>query len=120
MLPESPAYLWDALVAAKKAGSVAADHELEGYLQDWVLQSAAERQFEIVGEALKNLRTADPATAERIPDVHAIIATRNVLVHAYAKVDQMKLWETLTEDVPRLIRVVAALLAEFEAGPDAE
>ena len=53
MLPESPAFLWDAHEAATKAASVAQAHEQAEYLGDWVLQAAVERQLEILGEALK-------------------------------------------------------------------
>lgn len=114
MLPESPAFLWDAREAATKAASVAQGHEQAEYLGDWVLQAAVERQLEILGEALKNLRSADAETATRIPNVHAIIATRNILVHAYAQVDQRRVWEILTDDLPELILVLESLLAEVD------
>ena len=115
MRPESPAFLWDAREAAAKATSVAREHERDEYLKDWVLQAAAERQLEILGEALKNLRSADPTTAARIPDVHAIIATRNILVHAYARVDQGRIWEVLTDDLPVLLPVLERLVSEADA-----
>ncbi|MBO1741868.1 DUF86 domain-containing protein [Leifsonia sp. TF02-11] len=114
MLRESPAFLWDAREAAMKAGSVAQGHGQAEYLGDWVLQAAVERQLEILGEALKNLRSADAETAARIPNVHAIIATRNILVHAYARVDQRRVWEILTDDLPELIPVLEGLLAEVD------
>ena len=114
MRPESPAFLWDARDASRKAASVAQGHALDEYLEDWVLQAAVERQLEILGEALKNLRAADPETAERVPDVHAIIATRNILVHAYAQVDQRRIWEILTVDLAALVPVLEALLSEAE------
>ncbi|MGN7800779.1 HepT-like ribonuclease domain-containing protein [Leifsonia sp. 22587] len=114
MLHESPAFLWDAREAATKAASVAEGHSENEYLGDWVLQAAVERQLEILGEALKNLRTVDAETAGRIPDVHAIIATRNILVHAYAQVDQRRVWEIHTDDLPHLIPVLAGLLAEAD------
>lgn len=114
MLPESPAFLWDAREAAAKAVSVAQGHRQAEYLGDWVLQAAVERQLEILGEALKNLRSADAETAARIPNVHAIIATRNILVHAYAQVDQRRVWEILTDDLPELIPVLEGLLAEVD------
>lgn len=114
MLPESPAFLWDAREAATKAASIAQGHGQAEYLGDWVLQAAVERQLEILGEALKNLRTADAETAARIPNVHAIIATRNILVHAYAQVDQRRVWEILTDDLPELIPVLEGLLAEVD------
>lgn len=118
MLPESPAFLWDAREAATKAASVAQGHGQADYLGDWVLQAAVERQLEILGEALKNLRSADAETAARIPNVHAIVATRNILVHAYARVDQRRVWEILTDDLPELIPVLDSLLAEVdEANP---
>ncbi|MEV8215004.1 HepT-like ribonuclease domain-containing protein [Leifsonia sp. NPDC077715] len=114
MLADSPAFLWDAREAATRAASVAHGHESTEYLGDWVLQAAVERQLEILGEALKNLRSVDPDTAARIPDVHAIIATRNILVHAYARVDQRRVWEILTDDLPVLIPVLDGLLTEAD------
>jgi len=74
-----------------------------------------ERQLEVIGEALKYLPGADPETADRIPDVHAVIATRNILVHAYAQVDQKKVWEIITRDLTALIPAPEALLCEVEA-----
>ncbi|MFF2051361.1 DUF86 domain-containing protein [Leifsonia sp. NPDC058194] len=115
MRPESPALLWDARDAATKAVSVSHVHSRAAYLADWVLQAAVERQLEVLGEALKNVRSADAETAARIPDVHAIIATRNILVHAYAQVDQRRVWEILTDDLPVLIPVLDGLLAEVDA-----
>ena len=112
MRPELPAFLWDAREASTKAASIAQGHARDEYLDDWVLQAAGERQLEVLGGALKNLRAADADTAERIPNVHAIIATRNILVHAYAQVDQQRVWEILTDDLPTLIPVLEGLLAE--------
>jgi uncharacterized protein with HEPN domain len=97
-----------------KAASVPHGHAQKEFLDNWVLQAAAERQLEILGEALKNLRSADAETAGRIPDVHAIIATRNILVHAYAQVDQRRLWDILTDDLLVLIPVLESLLAEAD------
>jgi len=114
MRPDAPAFLWDAREAAAKAVSVARENTPEAYLGDWVLQAAVERQLEILGEALKNLRASDPDTAEMVPDIHAIIATRNILVHAYARVDQARIWEVLTDDLPLLIPVLDGLLAAAE------
>ncbi|WP_415853452.1 DUF86 domain-containing protein [Sinomonas sp. G460-2] len=61
------------------------------------------------------MRVADSETAERIPNVHAIIATRNILVHAYAQVDQQKVWEIITQDLPALVPVLESLLSGVEA-----
>ncbi|MFH1044565.1 MAG: HepT-like ribonuclease domain-containing protein [Pseudomonadota bacterium] len=51
------------------------------------LQSAVERQFEIIGEAMNQLRRIDPNTAAAIPELPRVIAFRNIPVHGYANVD---------------------------------
>lgn len=73
-----------------------------------------ERQLEILGEALKNLRSADPDTAAAIPDLARIIGMRNVLAHAYAVVDDGVVWEAATARVPALMAIVEGLLADIE------
>ncbi|TAM70074.1 MAG: DUF86 domain-containing protein [Microbacteriaceae bacterium] len=116
MQSESPAFIWDAQEASKRIVSVTQGHDVDEYLDNWVLQAAVECQLEILGEALKKLRVADPVTLERIPNAHAIIATRNILVHAYARVDQEKVWDILTSDLPVLVSILEGPLAE--AGRD--
>lgn len=73
-----------------------------------------ERQLKVLGEALKNLRSADPDTAATIPDVARIIGMRNVLAHAYAVVDDGVVWEAETARVPALVVIVDGLLADVE------
>lgn len=84
------------------------------YREDELRKPAVERQPEVLGEALKNLRSADPDTAVRIPDVARIIGMRNVLAHAYAVVDDGVVWEAATARVPALLVIVDGLLTEVE------
>lgn len=116
MQAKSAALLWDAREASKRAVSITVGRDVDAYLENWMLQAAVERQLEILGEALKKLRVADPETSERIPDVHAIIATRNILVNAYARVDQKKVWAILTTDLPVILPVLERLLTEAPHG----
>jgi uncharacterized protein with HEPN domain len=44
-------------------------------------QSAVERQLEIAGDALGQLRKLAPETFERVPQGAQIVAFRNVLAH---------------------------------------
>ena len=115
MRPEAPAHLWDALEAGRKSRSLVVELGRADYLGDWIRQAAAERQLEIIGEALNRIRRDDPATAERVPSIHAIIATRNIIVHRYDTVDHERVWAMIESDVPVLIQVLEALLAEVEA-----
>ncbi|ORM30243.1 HepT-like ribonuclease domain-containing protein [Williamsia sp. 1135] len=110
------AYIWDALTAARNVGLFVADVAVERYVGDLLLESATERQLEIVGEALRNLRRVDKVTAERIPHVHKIIGMRNILVHGYAQVDSTTVWTAAKTDVSTLIPVLELLLAECEPG----
>jgi Protein of unknown function DUF86 len=57
------------------------------YAADARLRSAVERQFEIVGEALRVTLQHQPELAANIADTRAIIAFRNQLTHAYSAID---------------------------------
>jgi uncharacterized protein with HEPN domain len=69
-----------------------------------------ERCFEIVGEALSQLRKIDPATAQRITDWQAIIGFRNVLIHGYVQVDDAKTWDIVQSEIPVLLAELDELL----------
>jgi uncharacterized protein with HEPN domain len=78
---ETNKLLWDMQVAARHVADFARGRTEENYLTDVMLRSAVERQFEILGEALSQLRKLDPATASRITDHMRIIGFRNQLIH---------------------------------------
>ncbi len=78
--------------AADRIGRFTAGKRFSDYLKDEILRSAVERQFEIIGEALVNLRKVAPKTAASIPDLARIIAFRNILIHGYATVDDRLVW----------------------------
>jgi uncharacterized protein with HEPN domain len=73
-------------------------------------RAAVERQFEIIGEALGQLATLEPETAGRIGDHRRIIALRNILVHGYAGVDDMLVWDMVVTRLGDLRRDVGQLL----------
>lgn len=109
---EAAAYLWDAATFARNVGVAVGATSLEAYLEGGPVAWATERQIELVGEALNNLRKTAPELAERIPDVYKIIATRNVLVHGYTEVNSTIVWQAATQAIPSLIPTLEALLAE--------
>ena len=77
---------------------------------DIVLYSAVERQFQIIGEAFAQLARADAKTAELIKVLPDVVAFRNVLVHGYAIVDRIRVWEIVVEDLPSLRKTLDELL----------
>jgi uncharacterized protein with HEPN domain len=115
MQPRSAALLWDLATAARRIKGFVAGKSWDDYDADLLLRSGVERQFEIAGEAMSILRSADPETAARVPGAHKIVGMRNVLIHGYAEVNNLTVWRSATEDLHGLVTAVSALLDE--AGP---
>jgi uncharacterized protein with HEPN domain len=115
MHPKSPKLLSDILVACDLIMSAAKDRNVAHYSHDHLLRYAIERNFEIIGEAVKRIQKIDPPTATRIPEHTAIIGFRNILVHGYDIVDHNRVWQVIQNDVPRLRNLVAELMKEAES-----
>ena len=109
--PEAAKYLWDAARAAERVTRFTAGESLQSYVQDDMLRSAVERQFEIIGEALGQLRKAFPEVAAQMPDLPRIVAFRNVLIHGYASVDDQLVWGMVMAYLPGLVLQLQGLLA---------
>ena len=92
MQREALKYLYDILAAAEKVQRFVAGSSEDDYLSDELLQSAVERQFEIIGEAMGKLHKIAPGEAERFVDYKKMIAFRNVLIHGYATIDPVIVW----------------------------
>lgn len=110
MRPESRKCLWDAAQAAERAARFAAGKAFQEYQADDLLRSAVERQLEIIGEALAQLRRADPETASAIAELPEVVAFRNILVHGYAALDHQIVWDVLSADLPPLRKTLQRLL----------
>ncbi len=87
---------------------------LEGYIRDSYLRSAVERQFIIIGEAMNLLREVEPSAATRISDYRPIIGFRNVLVHGFFQVNDVRVWNTIRKYLPILHGEVSDLFREYE------
>jgi uncharacterized protein with HEPN domain len=95
-------YLFDIDEAANLLSQFVAGKELKNYVDDALLQSAVERQFEVIGEALCQLAKVDLALATQITDYQKIISFRNVLIHGYADVDDELVWDIVETRLPIL------------------
>jgi uncharacterized protein with HEPN domain len=111
MLPEARKYLWDALSAADNVLSLVAGLTFEAYMADARTRWAVERQLQIIGEALGQLRRKNPETAALIPELSTIVAFRNVLVHGYGEIDHMIVWGAIVADLKPLEVRLRKLLA---------
>ncbi len=113
-MPHDPRVLLeDIRVAAANVRQFTANETYERYLENVILLSAVERQFEIVAEALNRLLKLAPDLAQRITDYRRIINFRNLLNHAYERINHRVVWDTSQNDAPILIREVEELLASL-------
>ena len=71
------------------------------FLVNRMTQDAVIRQFEIIGEATKNLSNA---FRERYPTVpwKDLAGFRDKLIHQYFGVDLAMVWQSVVDDVPML------------------
>lgn len=119
MRPKSAAHLWDVLEAARSARVFMAGLDELAYTEDALRRSAAERQLEVLGEALNRLRRDDPESAAGVPSLKDIIEMRNVTAHDYGSVDDGLVWAAVVHELPGLVGHLEGLLARV-APPGAE
>lgn len=77
-----------------------------------MLQSAVERQIEIIGEAMNNALRIDAEL--KITDARKIVNTRNRIIHGYNDIDNIEIWNIIVNNLPTLKSEVAVLLGTAE------
>lgn len=102
-----------ALTALRRVPRFLGGRSLDAYLTDEMCQAAVERQIEVAGDALGQLRKFAPALFERIPDGALVVAFRNVLAHGYATLDHERVYDAATNKVHGLSETLQLLLDEF-------
>lgn len=112
MRPETAAALFDMDRAAARIMEATAGRTFADYEADWYFQSAVERQFEILGEALARVRDFEASIFERITDGAKIVGLRNVIIHGYDTVDPAILWAIVDEKIAGLRLALGELLEE--------
>jgi len=97
--------LRDMLSHAREAVELLENMSREALAQDRVMQLALTRLVEIVGEAANRVSAATREVKPEIP-WSQIIGMRNRLVHGYDVIDLDLLWDTVTSDLPPLIKAL--------------
>ncbi len=110
MIKDDTIYLRHILDAIKQIEAYVAGMDQGGFLDSRLVQDAVIRQFEIIGEATKNL---SPDIRERFPDIpwKDMAGMRDKLIHQYFGVDIAAIWATITQDLPSLKREINGILA---------
>ncbi len=84
----------------------------EVFLQSRMTQDAVIRNFEVIGEAAKQI---SPRFREAHPEIawRKLAAFRDVLIHAYFKIDYYEVWRVVVEDMPAVKQQFRELLASL-------
>ena len=105
-------YLEDILEAIRRIYSYVAGGK-QFFLASEMVQDAVLRNFEVIGEASRNidetLRNAHPEVPWR-----QIAAFRNFLIHAYWGVRLERVWQIIETDLPPLKPQMEAILRQLD------
>ena len=82
--------------------------DYETFMSSRLVQDGVIRQFEIIGEATKNLTEALKERHQDIP-WKDIAGMRDKLIHQYFGVDLSAVWETVVYDLPPLKDVISRI-----------
>lgn len=109
---EARALLLDILRATEILEQGTRDFDLIRFRGDVWVQSAAERQLIVIGEAVRRMREFDPEMAARLSDVRSIVGFRNILIHSYEQIDVEIVWQAIQTRIPQLRSEVRRLLSD--------
>jgi uncharacterized protein with HEPN domain len=104
-------YLAHIVQAIERIGRYTADLDEVAFLESEIVQDAVIRNFEIIGEASRNIERHHPEFAVTHPELPLAVAyeMRNALAHGYFKVDLSIVWRTIRKDLPHLLDLVRSL-----------
>jgi uncharacterized protein with HEPN domain len=108
-------YLAHIVEAIERAtGYVAPLQGIEAFRQNPQIQDAVVRNIEIIGEATNQLNRMAPDFIAQHPELPwaDMRDMRNMIIHAYFDVDFEIVWQTVTEDLPKLKQQVEHLLSQ--------
>ena len=96
--------------AAEAIQRFVAGKTLDDYRADPLIRSAVERQFEIIGEALRYAIQLQHSVATAVTGARRVIDFRNVLAHDYEAIWADAVWSHIHSHLPLLLSEVRALL----------
>ena len=110
MTRDVSAYLQDVLEACTAIEDVMSGVSVEEYRTKRAVRSAVEREFIIIGEALRRVSALDERVFHAISNSRAIVDFRNMLAHDYGAVDDDAVFGLVYSDLIVLKAEVGELL----------
>ncbi len=116
MSRESSHFLADIEASLGLIGDFIAGLDEDRFPADLRTVAAVERQFQIVGDAVKQVPPDVQAMAHEIP--WSLLARfRDVITHLYFRVDVRELWNAASEEAPLILVAIRELRVKLESGP---
>lgn len=105
-------YLEHILTAIDRINRYVLSMDEDQFQHDEKSQDAVIRNFEVIGEACRNVEKYHPEYAASHPEVPWVIAyeMRNALAHGYFLVDMSVVWRTIQADLPEMELQIQTLL----------
>ncbi len=112
-------YLEHIVQAIERIQRYTEDIDEAAFFQNEMAQDAVIRNFEVIGEASRNIERHYPGFATTHPELPLTSAyeMRNALAHGYFNVDLNIVWKTLENDLPELQAQTQALIETYPNGP---
>lgn len=110
-----PDYLEHIVEAIGRIHAYCENLDKYAFLSNPLVQDAVIRNFEIIGEASRNIERVAPEFVAAHPELPLAFAydMRNILAHGYYKVDLVVVWKTIERDLPYLQEQVLLAMKTF-------
>lgn len=113
-----PDYLEHIAEAVERILRYVAELNEQAFLEDGKTQDAVVRNFEILGEAARNVERFHSGFANAHPEVPwlLMVTLRNRVAHGYFLVNYELLWKTIGTDLPPLRQTILGLIDSLGKG----
>ena len=102
-------YLEDMLTSMLRIEEYIGEMEFKEFKMNYMVVDAVVRNFEIIGEAAKNI---PDQIKEKYPEIpwKKMYGLRNLISHEYFGVDYEMIWQIITEDLPQNMKDMSKIL----------
>ncbi len=106
-------YLEDILLAMNRIAEYIEGHSLEGFKKDYKTVDAVIRNFEVIGEASKNIAIS---LKEKYPDVpwQEMYSLRNKISHEYFGIDYEIIWDLAYNYLPENKKQISEIIENLK------